>query len=196
MLRPALRTALALGLLVSSLRAARAEDTPTTPLVELDRGRARAHFERGRALFEREDYAQALGEFRSALELVPAPALEYNVGLSLERLYRFTDAVAAYRRFLDARPNDAAAPAVRARMEALDAGIKAAEAKPAVVEGTHVSVAPPSRVAPAVVGGVALGLAVIGGGLLGHAAVEAGSRSAGCCADSEISLLRGQAYAG
>ena len=94
-LRPALRTALALGLLVSSLRAARAEDTPTTPLVELDRGLARAHFERGRALFEREDYAQALGEFRAALELVPAPALEYNVGRCLERLYRFTEAVAA-----------------------------------------------------------------------------------------------------
>ncbi|MEO6953677.1 MAG: tetratricopeptide repeat protein [Polyangia bacterium] len=185
-------SALVLAILLSSHVVAFGADT-NTPLVELDRGLARAHFERGRALFERDDYAQALTEFRAALALVPAPALEYNVGLCLERTSALTEAVAAYQRFLDARPDDPAAPAVRARVEALRSGIAAVAAHR---DERVLAAARPSVVAPAVVGGAALGLAIIGAGLFGHAKVEADSLRSGCCAESEISPLRGQAYAG
>lgn len=61
---------------------------------------ARRHFERGRAMYEREDYAGALDEFTAANAIAPLPELEYNIARCHDRLDHPAEAIAAYRRYL------------------------------------------------------------------------------------------------
>lgn len=57
---------------------------------------AKAQFGEGQRAFEREDYTEALRHFRRAFELHEHDAVRFNIGVCLERLSRFREALAQY----------------------------------------------------------------------------------------------------
>ena len=60
---------------------------PAAALAENDaKSAARDHFELGKALYSRSDYAGAIREFRESYRLFPLPALLFNVARSHEAL--------------------------------------------------------------------------------------------------------------
>ncbi|MBX3271642.1 MAG: tetratricopeptide repeat protein [Sandaracinaceae bacterium] len=61
---------------------------------------ARALFEAGRVAFDAREYERALRYFTEAYELSRRPRLQYNIGVTAERLGRLEEALAAYERYL------------------------------------------------------------------------------------------------
>lgn len=59
---------------------------------------AQARFDRGRALYQQDHFAEALPEFRASLELFRSPNTRLYVGLCLQRLGRFAEAFAELSR--------------------------------------------------------------------------------------------------
>ena len=105
---------LALLLLVAiAPRAARAGDPD--PEIEV----AKKHFRLGAQFYENGDYANALNEFETAKRVKPLPAFDYNIGLCYDRLERYTEAVAAYERFMAGTPDPFEAEEARARIKVL-----------------------------------------------------------------------------
>lgn len=66
------------------------------------RRRAAELFARGRAAFERGDYEAALVDLRTSYELVPAPALLFNIAQALRLAGKCEEAAEQYRRYRDA----------------------------------------------------------------------------------------------
>ncbi len=127
---------------------------------------AHHYFAAGRSAYAQDRFAEALEAFRAADRLVSLPALDYDIGLCLERLGRHDEAVAAFRRFLAASPSAPEAAEVRVHMESLERG--PASRRRAL------------RSASIAVGVVALALGATGAGLLGSAAVDYGALHDGC----------------
>jgi tetratricopeptide (TPR) repeat protein len=71
-----------------------------------DAAQARAHFDRGRALFEVDEYRKAIGEFKAAHIEKPDPAFLYNIAECHRRLGELPEALQFYRRFLTTAPAD------------------------------------------------------------------------------------------
>ena len=67
---------------------------------------ARAHFDRGRAFFEVDEYRQAIVEFKAAHIEKPDPAFLYNIAECYRRLGDLSEAHQFYRRFLATAPAD------------------------------------------------------------------------------------------
>lgn len=99
--------ALALTLVLTTPRGARAQDA---------RADARAHFERGVELFDEGRLVQALAEFEEAYRISPAPAVLYNVAQLHAELGQSVEAVRAFEQFLS-ESNDVE-PELRAEVEA------------------------------------------------------------------------------
>lgn len=69
---------------------------------------AMAHFERGREHFRAGRYREAIADLKTALALDPAsPTLMYNVAYTHELLGEHDEAIAYYRKYLDALPASA-----------------------------------------------------------------------------------------
>ncbi len=66
------------------------------------RRRAAELFARGRAAFERGDFEAALVDLRTSYELVPAPALLFNIAQALRLAGQCEEAEEQYRRYRDA----------------------------------------------------------------------------------------------
>ncbi len=66
------------------------------------RRKAAELFARGRAAFERGDYEAALVDLRASYELVPAPALLFNIAQALRLAGKCEEAEEQYRRYRDA----------------------------------------------------------------------------------------------
>jgi tetratricopeptide (TPR) repeat protein len=117
---------------------------------DVDREVAQRHFERGRAAYDQHDYAGALGEFQTAKKVLAVPALEYNIARCLDRLERWDEAAAAYRRYLTALPDSPDVAEVRARIEVLESRhatpspAPAASPAPAVIPVAAPVAAPPA----------------------------------------------------
>jgi tetratricopeptide (TPR) repeat protein len=73
-------------------------------LANADETDARAHYDRGAALYEAGEYTQALDEFIAARRASQLVALEFNIGRCYERLHRIEEAIAAYRRYANRAP--------------------------------------------------------------------------------------------
>jgi tetratricopeptide (TPR) repeat protein len=71
-----------------------------------DAAQARAHFDRGRALFEVDEYRKAIGEFKAAHIEKPDAAFLYNIAECHRRLGELPEALQFYRRFLATAPAD------------------------------------------------------------------------------------------
>jgi tetratricopeptide (TPR) repeat protein len=85
-----------------------------------DAAQARAHFDRGRALFEVSDYRNAIAEFKAAHVEKPDPAFLYNIAECYRRLGENAEALQFYRRFLaTAPPGDKTRPVVEQRIAEL-----------------------------------------------------------------------------
>src|SRR5439155_17478374 len=61
---------------------------------------AKQHYERGRELFSRGLYEEALGELQEADRLQPSPVLAYNMALAYDKLGRCRAAIETFERFL------------------------------------------------------------------------------------------------
>lgn len=118
--------ALALVLVVSSMaRAQSAQD------------RGRQLYNEGRALFDQGKYTEAIGKFRQADQVAPAPLLDFNIGLAYDRMGDRGNAIKYYRSYLDRAPSAQNRAAVQAKINRLqgelreEAARKAAEQKAA-----------------------------------------------------------------
>jgi tetratricopeptide (TPR) repeat protein len=135
---------------------------------------ARRHFERGSQLYEQQKYDEAINEFDQARQLKPLPAFDYNIARCHDRMGRWSEALAAYRRYIEAAPNEPDSDSVRERIKVLEPRV----AQPAHPPPSTAVVAPPPTAAPsrpvprggakviagAVVAVVGLGLVGAGGG--------------------------------
>jgi tetratricopeptide (TPR) repeat protein len=67
--------------------------------------KARAHFQRGKALQEAGSYDQAIAEYEAAYTLVPDPAFVFNIARSLHLAARTDEALVKYREYVAVRPD-------------------------------------------------------------------------------------------
>lgn len=74
------------------------------PAIADPRSQAAAAFREGEAAFRRFDYEAALARYQRSYALAPHPNTLYNVAVTLERLLRYDDAIAALQRYLEAPP--------------------------------------------------------------------------------------------
>jgi tetratricopeptide (TPR) repeat protein len=84
---------------------------------------ARAHFQAGQAYYKRGDLRRALAEFKAATRDAARPELDYNIGLTYERLGDAARAIEAYQRYLAARPGDELTGDLTARVAALERSV-------------------------------------------------------------------------
>lgn len=88
---------------------------------EADVEAAKRHFHLGLLHYDRGAYSAALTEFEIAKRLRPAPALDYNIARVFDRLEQYTEAIAAYERYLTGSPAANDADKVRKRVALLKA---------------------------------------------------------------------------
>jgi len=81
---------------------------------------AKTFFERGQQLYSEGKYEAAWIEFSSAYEIAPLPDLIFNLARCEVKMGRTKEAIAHYREFLAAVPNDPAAPRIRTEIESLE----------------------------------------------------------------------------
>ena len=62
---------------------------------------ARRHFYNGATLYEEGDYEAALAEFQASAEIRPVPVVFFNIAQAQRALFRYAEALAMYRRYLD-----------------------------------------------------------------------------------------------
>jgi len=174
---------------------------------------ARAHYERGAALFDDARYVDAILEFEAARALHRVAAFEYNIGRCHERLEQWTLAADAFERYLriDPKAQDAAGIVTRIaelrerasssgrRLERLLAAPLAKAPRPAVVLIASPPTTPTRRLGPATVGvGIAaLVFASIGSGLIASVSSAYPGREALCRTRAcSVDDLRGQLHGG
>jgi len=99
-----------------------------------DPAAARAHFDRGRAYFEVDEYRKAIVEFKQAHIEKPDPAFLYNIAECHRHLGDLAESLQFYRRFLATAPaDDKARPIVEQRVADLKTVGDEAKAAPADV---------------------------------------------------------------
>lgn len=62
---------------------------------------ARQHFFDGATLYEEGDYEAALAKFQASAELRGVPVVYFNIAQTLRALFRYAEAIAMYRRYLE-----------------------------------------------------------------------------------------------
>jgi hypothetical protein len=92
---------------------------------------AKARYEKGAAHFKAKRYDQALVEFRAAYQILPRPALHFNIARALHEKGDKQEALAEYRRYLEAQPDGPAAGEAREYVAALEAELAPPAAEPA-----------------------------------------------------------------
>ncbi len=92
---------------------------------------ARELFQAGEVAFEGGRFEAALSRWQEAYALSSRPALQYNIGLALDRLRRDEEAIEAFRSYLTWDSKGERADEVRGRIEALE---KASVARRAALE--------------------------------------------------------------
>jgi tetratricopeptide (TPR) repeat protein len=180
---------------------------------------ARRYFAEGARAYEAQSYAAALEKFEAARRYKALPALDYNIGRCYDRMERFDEAIAAYRRFVDARPEPEGAADVRERIAVLverrTAETRAADARRAEAAERERKAAlefaekrrratPPAwraYLGPMLLGVGAVGALAAGGGVLGtvpgeYARLASGPSSCRPCTPAEISGVQTRAYIG
>ncbi|RMH44053.1 MAG: tetratricopeptide repeat protein [Deltaproteobacteria bacterium] len=112
------RAALAVAVVVASIvppPAAQADERPDRATA-----RARAHFERGEALFALGRFREALAEYEAAFEAKPLPQFLFNVAQCHRNLGNLDDAIFTYRKYLKLAPNAPNRAAVEALIRDLE----------------------------------------------------------------------------
>ncbi len=94
---------------------------------------ARAHYRAGQVYFRSGELRRALAEFRAAQLDDARPELDYNLGLTLDRLGDAAAAIDAYRRFLSVRPDSEERSRLEQRILVLERSVGELELKSRVV---------------------------------------------------------------
>lgn len=81
---------------------------------------ARAHYEAGQAAYAARDYAAAIRSFQAAQAILPAPVLDYHLGLAFDGAGDAVTAVSHYRGYLAAQPDPPERAEVEARIVVLE----------------------------------------------------------------------------
>ena len=81
---------------------------------------ARRFFRRGVKLYEQGEYAAAIAAFEASQRFTPVPELNYNLGMSAQRLGRKRDAGDYFRAYLRERPKATDRSEVERRITALE----------------------------------------------------------------------------
>lgn len=100
-------------LLACSVLLAVAVIAPPASAAPAGKEAAKRAFDRGRALYGRGSYAEALVEFQRAREAFFLPEFDYNIGQCYLKLDLPGEAAEAFSRFLLAKPDDPEAPSLR-----------------------------------------------------------------------------------
>jgi tetratricopeptide (TPR) repeat protein len=121
---------------------------PSPPPAHADATQARAHFDKGRAYFQVDEYRKAIEEFKAAHVEKPDPAFLYNIAECYRHLGEIPEALTFYRRFMSLAPsNDRSRPVVEKRIAELQ---KVASApRPPSPEVTTLSPPPAATPPPA-----------------------------------------------
>jgi len=140
---------------------------------------AREHFRRGREFFEAGKFTDALHEFEEAYRIKALPDFQYNIGLCDERLGRFEEAIAAYRRFIAGTLKQEDIAEATRRVVDLEEKIRASKApeKPAPVPAPAPAPEHPNErsfAAPIALAAATLAVAVVGTALVGSVASDYG----------------------
>ena len=88
-----------------------------------DDAAGREYFERGRKAFEAADYESALVYFRHAYRLSRRGELQYNIGVTADRLQREEEALEAFQHYLEETKDPTRAAEARERIEVLQQSI-------------------------------------------------------------------------
>ena len=150
-----------------------------------DDAAGRESFERGRAAFEAADYESALVYFEHAYRLSGRGELQYNIGITCDRLQREEEALEAFERYLATTPNATREAEVRERTDALRQSIADRRATEVALEEASMRARTAETVdqgrlpKATIAGGTAL--AVIGAG--GVAAMSVGLAKNGSCTE-------------
>lgn len=91
---------------------------------------ARGAFAAGQAAYTAGRFAEALGYFERAYELTREPDLLYNIATVHDRLRHDAQALDAYRRYLEARPDADDRANIEARVRVLEGAIERESAAP------------------------------------------------------------------
>ncbi len=145
----------------------------------------REYFERGRRAFEEADYETALVYFRHAYQLSRRGELQYNIGLTADRLQREDEALDAFERYLEESDHPTREAEARERIEALKQAIAEREATELALKEATTRVQEPS-VEPSdgrrVSSGTLIGASALAvAGAAGVAAMSAGLVKNGRC---------------
>ena len=97
-----------------------------------ERAEAKRHFESGMEHIRAGDYQQGIAELERAYQIVPHPAVRYNIARAQADAGRLEDAVRSYRQYLATDPEDRAdvAKTIAALEEKIAAARSAKEPKP------------------------------------------------------------------
>jgi len=110
---------------------------------ELDAtGKARVHFEAGRALYRLGNYAEALREFEAGYQLAPRPQFLVNIGQAYRKLGDLPRAKETFERYLAAVPDSPERPQIENLIAELAAQL-AAPPPPPVEPPAEKATAPP-----------------------------------------------------
>jgi tetratricopeptide (TPR) repeat protein len=189
--------------------------TPThhaaPPLSKAQIVAAKTFFERGQQLYSDGKYEAAWIEFSSAYEIAPLPDLIFNLARCEVKMGRTKEAIAHYREFLAAVPNDPAAPRIRTEIENLERrqqGVPEPTVAPppdpvAATPAPPVSSGRKFPLASALLGGGTALFVLFGGIAVGVASSRYSTLSepmpVGCkptCTDEEVSSVRTPLNAG
>ena len=95
---------------------------------------AKMLFQAGEVAFEAGRFKAALGRWEEAYRLSGRPALQYNIGLALDRLRRDQEAIAAFRAYLTWDAKGERAQEVRGRIAAIEEAMATRAAEQAAAE--------------------------------------------------------------
>ena len=80
----------------------------------------KAHYRKGAALFDAEEYGEALQQFIEAYDLTRRPELLFNIAKCYDRMGKREEAIGKYRVYLDTNPVPNEIRTVRHRIEELE----------------------------------------------------------------------------
>ncbi|HXU68601.1 MAG TPA: tetratricopeptide repeat protein [Polyangia bacterium] len=117
--------------LASLPAAAHAGEAAAAPLSAAQRiAQAKAHFDRGQALFEKAQYGAAALEFQAAYEFQPLALLLWNAAQAYKKSGDNAQAIDYYKRYLEADPKSNKRAEVEKTISDLDFKEKVANAEP------------------------------------------------------------------
>jgi tetratricopeptide (TPR) repeat protein len=118
---------------------------------EIDKVTAKAHFEAASRLYDVQEFAKALEEYKAAYLAKPDPVFLFNIGQCYRKLGKREQAIEFYRNFLRKAPaDDPNRPAVESRLRETEAGVSTEAARPQPVQPAVQPAAQPAAPAPPV----------------------------------------------